>query len=414
MSIDTLIPETKKKRLNALKKYELDREAGSEEFIALTKLATRICNMPISLINLINSYKQWSIAGYGTELHEIPREMLMHPYTVLDGILFEIEDLSEDPFFKDKEYVLKDPKLRYYAGVPLKTTDGHNIGSLCVFDDQVNKLKPWQLESLEILADEVIAHLDLQLREKELEELSAQRSKIVNIVSHDLRNPLSGIIGIAKLVGEDGVEDEKELAYMMQLIDKSAMHLLQNVNNLLDVSQIESVPLQLNPSLIDIKKATLNIVSLHRAAAKVKNIELETVFNIFEKGLYDEVRFEQILGNLITNAIKFTPAGGKITIRLWYPIQPSGKAKQGLKFEVEDTGIGIPEKFMDILFTKFGEHGRQGTTGEKSFGLGLPMLKGLIDSHGGNVVVKSKEGEGTIFTVFLPELEADNTGYNKE
>jgi signal transduction histidine kinase len=370
--------------------------------------------MPISLINLINSDTQWSIAGYGTELHEIPREMLMHPYTVLDGILFEIEDLSEDPFFKDKEYVLKDPKLRYYAGVPLKTTDGHNIGSLCVFDDQVNKLKPWQLESLEILADEVIAHLDLQLREKELEELSAQRSKIVNIVSHDLRNPLSGIIGIAKLVGEDGVEDEKELAYMMQLIDKSAMHLLQNVNNLLDVSQIESVPLQLNPSLIDIKKATLNIVSLHRAAAKVKNIELETVFNIFEKGLYDEVRFEQILGNLITNAIKFTPAGGKITIRLWYPIQPSGKAKQGLKFEVEDTGIGIPEKFMDILFTKFGEHGRQGTTGEKSFGLGLPMLKGLIDSHGGNVVVKSKEGEGTIFTVFLPELEADNTGYNKE
>lgn len=405
MDLENMIPDNEAARVEALKKYNLDPNIQEEEFTALTRIATRICNMPMSLINLVDSEVLWSKAGFGMDLQDIPRDESVCQFTILDDKPLEIEDLTSNPRFKDKAYVIDNPHLRYYAGVPLQTREGFNIGALCVYDNQVNKLRQWQLECLEILADEVMARLNLRLRQQELEKLNQQKDDVLNIVSHDMRNPLMGIMGIANLVKDQGAETEEKLQSMMRLIEESARHLLQNVNDLLDISYIESGSLQLDPSQINIENSIRDTINLQRAAAKVKQIDLSLQLQLERtEGAYDEVRMEQILGNLVTNAIKFTPSGGAVAVRVWFPVESDQDEASQLKLQVEDTGIGIPEKFMDILFTKYGGHGRRGTAGEKSSGLGLPMLKSLVDAHGGNLDVDSEEGQGTTFTVFLPEL----------
>lgn len=403
------IPENEEERLKTFAKYDLEQLIEEDEFKSLTKLAAQISDKPMALINLVDSDRMWSLAGYEMELEDIARNETVCQYTILDDKQVEIEDLSRHPLFEDKEYVINEPKLRYYAGTPLKATDGNRIGSLCVYDKEANKMEAWQFESLQIIAEEIMARLDLRLSEKNLQKLNKQKDEVLQIVSHDMRNPLSAILGITKLIKEQNSENGKEIKEYMGMIEQSAEHLLKQVDELMNVSQIESGSLDLNPSPVNINESTRDIVDLHRSAAAVKKIDIKTELNAKEneKGWFDEIRYEQIIGNLVTNAIKFTREGGQVTVRVSYPEESEKSENTGLELQVKDNGIGIPEKFMDILFTKYGVHGREGTNGEKSIGLGLPFLKNLVDTHGGNISVDSEEEKGTAFTVFLPELRND-------
>ena len=406
--IKTFINEQESERLEALWQYNIVDTLREEEFDAITKMAARICNTPISLINLIDYRRQWSKSTHGFNLEEMPRDEGICQHTILEDSLLEIEDLKEDPRFKDKFYVVEDPNLRFYAGVPLQTPKGYNIGALCVMDDEKRQLSKWQAETLQILAGEVIARLELRLRQKQLEELNNQKDEILRIVSHDMRNPLTGIIGVANLIKTDEVEDNEELKYLMDMIEESARHLLKNVNELLDIAYIESSSFKLNPAKIDIQKAIEDTIALQSSVAKVKGVSISSSLNFEQdKGWYDEVRLEQVLGNLMTNAIKFTAPEGLVEIDVQYPISLNKGTKNVLKLVVKDNGIGIPEKFIPILFTKFGKHSRPGTSGEKSTGLGMPLLKEIVESHDGSIKVESEEGKGTTFTVLLPEIDKE-------
>ena len=399
------IPQSEEERLEALEKYNFEEIAGQKEFMSLTKIAAQICHTPMAAINFVGHERMWSIGSYGIGFQDIAREESACQFTVAEGEFVEFNDLLEHSFFKDHAAVVNSPHLRYYAGVPLNTSSGHNIGTLCVYDDEDKKLDPWQVDSLKILADEVIARLDLILGQKKLQEINQQKNDMLQIISHDMRNPLSGIIGIANLVGTNHCENDDELKKFMHLIEQNAEHLLQHVNELMDVSFLESGTLELNPSPIDVKEVVSEAVGLHQAAAKVKQIKLSTDFKITEKkGRFDKVRLEQVLGNLITNAIKFTDEGGAVYVRVLYPVEPQNEQINKMHIEVEDNGIGMPEEFVDILFTKYGDHGRLGTSGEKSIGLGLPILKQLVDAHGGTIDIETEEGAGTKFTVLLPDI----------
>lgn len=210
MAITDPIPENEMQRVLELSEFDLDYSSIDDQFKELTKLAAKIAGTDISLLNLIDSFTQWSVSNYGLEIQQMPRQDSVCQYTIVTENFFEVKDLSADDRFKDKFYVKGDPNLRYYFGVPLQTNNGINLGALCVLDTVGKEISPEKVEMLKIIADEIVNRLmvlrvinSLQNRVKEAKDTQKK-------VAHDIRGPLSGIIGLAQIISEQGKENKLE------------------------------------------------------------------------------------------------------------------------------------------------------------------------------------------------------------
>jgi signal transduction histidine kinase len=262
--------------------------------------------------------------------------------------------------------------------------------------------KPFQ--QLEVLA-RIELHLRLRRLELErqenvlrLEKMNREKDEVLGIISHDMRNPIGGIIGISNFLRTDGPSDDKELNDMLKLIESSAERLLLLVNDLLDIALIEANSLQLTFTETDIGAYCNDVIQLHRATAKSKGVRLDLVEKI--EGIMAEIdvtKFSQIIGNLVSNAIKFTEEGGQVRVE----IGSSATDSSQLQLQIIDSGMGIPKDLMPKLFEKFGAQ-RLGTKGEKGTGLGMPLVKRYVDLHHGSVTVDSMEKIGTTFTIRIP------------
>lgn len=262
--------------------------------------------------------------------------------------------------------------------------------------------KPFQ--QLEVLA-RIELHLRLRRLELErqenvarLEKMNKEKDEVLGIISHDMRNPIGGIIGISNFLRTDGPSDDKELIDMLTLIESSAERLLLLVNDLLDIALIEANSLQLTFTETDMGAYCHDVIQLHRATAKSKGVRLDLIERV--EGIVAEVdvtKFSQIVGNLVSNAIKFTEEGGQVRVEIGaVPNDPSQ-----LQIQIIDSGMGIPKDLMPRLFEKFGAQ-RLGTKGEKGTGLGMPLVKRYIDLHHGTITVESMEKIGTTFTIQIP------------
>ena len=160
------IPGNEKERLRALKNYEILNSLSEEEYDRITQLAAIICEVPISLITLLDEERQWFKSKVGINVTETPREVAFCQYTIMDTGLFEVEDATKDRRFSANPLVLNDPDIRFYAGFPLTDPDGYNLGTICVIDKKPKRLTDQQKRALELLAQEVI-QLIIQRRQKE-------------------------------------------------------------------------------------------------------------------------------------------------------------------------------------------------------------------------------------------------------
>lgn len=235
----------------------------------------------------------------------------------------------------------------------------------------------------------------LKQREIRLKALNKQKDDILKIVSHDMRNPLNGIIGISNLLKED-LKEQEEAAMMLGLIEDSGEKLLSLVNDLLDVAAIESGRITIEPKVNNIANTLKSCIDLYDPTARLKKVKLDCECSKTLTGYYDDSKLSQSINNLISNSIKFCNEGDTITI------SAEENQKNELVINVTDTGIGIPKKHLPVLFKKFGEHTRYGTKGEKSTGLGLPIVKKFVELHKGKIDIISEVGNGTTFTIILP------------
>ena len=159
MTTSLPIPANEMDRIIKLSDFDLDYAEMQESFKDLTKLAAKVAGTEISLINLIDTFTQWTVSNYGLPLDQMPREDSVCQYTIVSKEFFEVENLADDDRFKDKFYVVEPPKLRYYFGVPLQTEDGYNIGALCVLDKIGKEITAEKIELLKIIADEIVNRL---------------------------------------------------------------------------------------------------------------------------------------------------------------------------------------------------------------------------------------------------------------
>lgn len=387
-------------RKKALGSYEIFDTNPEKEFDDLTRLASDICDTPIAKLNLILGHRQWAKSIFGDTDHNSPRNQTVCQYTILTKKILEIEDLSKDDRFSSFAYVTHKPKLRYYLGAPLITPDGIAIGALCVLDYKPRKLSNHKKEQLQILANEVMGRLELRKQNKQLKELNEYKVDLMKMLSHDMRSPLNGIMGMANLLKEEKSPDETEEIEMLSIIEESSVQLNHMIDEIMSYTLMESEGFTLNKSNTDAKAIIEGMKRLYRPAAKSKKIDLTfEVENLDEDVSIDKNKYEQILGNLLSNAIKFTKTNGTISVSLKKEQVPDGSQ---LELKVSDDGIGMAKDVADKLFENMSNrHSRNGTSGEKSTGIGLTIVKYFVDLHKGHIHVESEINSGTTFTVTI-------------
>lgn len=231
-------------------------------------------------------------------------------------------------------------------------------------------------------------------------ESNKVKTEFIGSVSHELRTPLVSIIGFAELLADataNPPEDKSRMTRYAQNILTSGRMLLDIINDLLDLAKIEAGKLELHLSKFDIGDTCEAVVEFHRPIADKKNLTMDwTVEGEVPKLNSDSGKIKQILYNLTSNAIKFTPAGGSVRVTA---SQADGDR---VRLSVSDTGPGIPEDMQDVVFEKFRQLDASVTREHGGAGLGLAITKELAQMLGGEITLESEEGKGATFTVTIP------------
>jgi PAS domain S-box-containing protein len=253
-----------------------------------------------------------------------------------------------------------------------------------------------EAEKREYMDSLAASNQELELRNREVERATKLKSKFLASMSHELRTPLNAIVGFSDLLDEQtaGQLNDKQKRFVNHIRQGSA-HLLQLINDILDLSKIEAGQVELRCEGFQIKDVLPEVLSTIRPLAMAKNIQIEQKMESDQHVYADRVRFKQILYNLLSNAVKFTPKAGRIDI----DCHGDGNS---VCISVTDTGVGIRAEDQAVIFEEFRQvEGPAGTTQEGT-GLGLAITKRLVEQQGGGISLESVFGKGSRFTFTLP------------
>jgi len=237
---------------------------------------------------------------------------------------------------------------------------------------------------------------ELEARNREIERANRLKSEFLASMSHELRTPLHTIIGFSELLGEEiqGELNAKQKRFV-QHIHTDSLHLLDLINDILDLSKVESGRIDLRPEAFDARPLIEEAVSSIRPLAESSGLAIRVRIASMPAIEADRVRVKQILMNLLSNAVKFTPAGGRIDVE--------ADMEDGMaRISVADTGIGIPADEHEAIFNVFHQAGATTKGVREGTGLGLAITKRLVEEHGGTIKVSSEVGKGSRFTFTIP------------
>jgi signal transduction histidine kinase len=315
----------------------------------------------------------------------------------------QIPDITEPGAYESS---IRDTMIRFgyraLLSVPL-LREHEIIGSLSFNRKAAGEFPPELVEVLKTFATQSVlaiqnARLFREIADKsvQLEAASRHKSEFLANMSHELRTPLNAIIGFSEVLSEEmfGEINDKQAEYLRDILE-SGRHLLSLINDILDLSKVEAGRMELEPADFDLPGAIGNALILVRERASRHGIILASAIDERVGSIHgDERKVKQVLLNLLSNALKFTPEGGRIDI--------SAARRDGLvEVSVSDTGIGIAPEDQDAVFQEFRQVGDSEKKGEGT-GLGLALARKFIELHGGDIRVKSHLGMGSTFTFTLP------------
>ncbi|MDD4348013.1 MAG: HAMP domain-containing sensor histidine kinase, partial [Opitutales bacterium] len=244
----------------------------------------------------------------------------------------------------------------------------------------------------------------------ELKRLNEVKSEFLGIAAHDLKNPLSAILGFTQIVAFSLQEaangaplDYAESIDMLQQVEHSVSHMVQVIHELINSESLDSGKIQLNTEPLDLAKVARKVVAINQSNAISKDIELRFNSEPDLVAQADALRIHEAMDNLISNAVKYSPFHSPVDISLNSIVDSDGK--QWIRFSVKDHGPGLTETDKTKLFQRFQKLSARPTAGESSTGLGLSIVKSIIELHQGTVRVESEPGKGSTFSFDLPRAK---------
>lgn len=400
------------RRVAALRAYEILDTPREEEFDEVVRVVSAICGTPISVINLIDSSRQWFKAEVGLGVRETPLPASICAHAILQPDLFIVPDTLQDARFADNPLVTGEPHLRFYAGALLESPEGLPLGTICVLDYQPRELDENQKALLRLTARQIMKMMELRrlnamertAREKaetRAEATSARlahanreselREQFIAVLGHDLRNPLASIQAAAELVKRGRLT----LDEMLHLTQGSISRMSTLIDNILDFARgrlgngidLERRDVVLTPLLAQ-------VVDELRAASPDRSFVSNIAMN--QTVSCDAGRIGQLLSNLLGNAVVYGASGT--------PIDISARVQDGVfELSVSNAGDPIPDVALGKLFQPFfrGEV----RASQQGLGLGLYICSEIARAHGGTLTASSTR-DRTTFLFRMPARAA--------
>jgi hypothetical protein len=393
------LPLNENERIADLYNYNILDSLPEKEYNDIVEIAAEICNMPMSVISLVDKDRQWFKAKKGLEDDEASRDVAFCAHAILHpDELMEIENSHADIRFLDNPMVTGAPYVGFYAGVPLLSDKGSAIGTLCVLDTKPNRLTDAQSSSLKALARQIMVLLDIRKKNKELDEqkaelmaLNAELSQFAQVVAHDIKSPCGNLAMASNLLYEMYKDKlDREGLSIIALMEQSSLSITKMIDGILQHTHI------INKAAIKKEDFTFthfitelkNVISLPPDFEFICSCDQEEIHT-------SRYMLLQILLNLCNNALKYND-------------KPQGKIDVTMKtepdkyiFSVTDNGIGIREedhKRVFGLFTTLGVPDRYNNFGH---GIGLNTVKKLVEKLDGTIAVQSTPGNGSTFSVTI-------------
>lgn len=395
-----LIPPNERERLEAVRRYEILDTPPDRAFDRITALAARIFDVPISIVSIVDSDRIWFKSRHGIDVTEIGRDPGLCASAILQYEPWLVTDADVDPRTLTNPLVVGELGLRFYAGAPLTTRDGYNLGTLNIIDTEPRELTALEIATLEDLAAIVVDELELRLAARREERILEQlKSEFVATVSHQLRTPLAGIYGAAMTLQRAEASSSEELRQeLVDLIARESRRLTDAVEQIVLARTLEQRRFRILEERFD-------PIGLARAgvdAARERlpdNLSIELVGDSEATAVRgDSVGVRSVLENLIDNAIKYSPAGGRIEVGVRV-------LSSWVRFWVRDEGLGIPTSERGRVFARFHRLDPELSRGVAGAGLDLYICRELVRQMNGRIWFQSSEGQGSTFVFELPASE---------
>ncbi|MHA6249853.1 sensor histidine kinase [Pontibacter sp. CAU 1760] len=389
---------SEKARLEILQSYEILDTPAERDFDELTQLAAQICGTPISFISLLTNNRQWFKSKYGIEISETPRSMSFCRYTILQKSLLEVQDTLHDKRFQHNQFVVNAPYIRFYASIPLISTSGHRLGTLCVMDVVPKRLTPEQRSALGVLSRQVVTRMELRLKQKQLEEekqqlrvMNEKLDKFAQMVSHDLKEPIMNISTLVDWLQENlAQKDYASLADNLDLIQDRASAMQALVDGLLQYAMVHVS--ELLKETVDVRQMVQELIKKYGSSSRI-TAHIGPALPVLTT---DSILLQQVFANLISNVFKYHHrADGNI----WIEVEENTHT---YTFCVRDDGPGIPEQYHEKVFNLF-ERLLRDVDRTPGSGIGLATVKKIVEDMGGRIWIETPPGGGTSFLFTWPK-----------
>ena len=380
-------------RRAAIADYEVIGEPPEPDLHGLVQLAATICGVSTAVINIIDDRAQHQIAAVGLEPAVCAREDSMCAAVLQDAAHIVVADARSDARFAANPFVTGEiARVRFYASSPLITPAGIPIGTLCVFDEEVGELTAERSRSLDHLARQVVDVLELRRITRRLAQSNEQLALFAGQVSHDLRNPLTALLGFVELATDSaGMSDRPEALQLLQRAEAAGARMAGMLTDLLRYARVDGAgPDQTE---LDFEHVVRSVtVDLHASLAPC---DATVTVDAPVRFAGDETLLRTLLQNLVANAAKFSAAAG---VRPCIAIRARALAT-GWQVTVDDNGPGVPEEDRERVFGLM-QRGRTATA--PGLGIGLSTCRRIVQAHGGRIGIADSPAGGARVWLTLP------------
>ncbi len=407
------VPFNDTQRLETLESYVVLDTGPNEVFDCLTRLASKHFKCPIALVSLVDENRQWFKSGYGLEAVETDRESAFCGHTIQANEPLVILDATRDARFADNTLVCGSPEIRFYAGAPLITPLGFRLGTFCIIDLKAREdFSVADSASLKDFAKTAMEILELQRRENShraqpLESDCAEKARVdlFSTVAHEIRSPLAALCSSAKILESQifGPSGDKRYLEFFTMMSETAEQVVNLADRMLNFARLRTGDVEMQEELVGVRE----LLEKAKRLAVMESGANETCIRVADMKheicvRADKVFLAQMLQNLILNALKYNDGNPEILLN-------AGVSDAGvLTIDVIDSGIGMNEEGIRLALQPYAQIQQSGRKFVGGVGIGLPLVKRLIEMHGGRLAIESQEKIGTKASLLLPAYRIES------